>query len=77
MSPSLRGHFSHCGHIANLFQKMTWPLDSVSPNTTTITADTRPHRGNMMTNVATLMARSYVGVGSSAGCQLQAFLIQM
>lgn len=30
-----------------------------------------------MTNVATLMARTYVGMPSSAGCQLQAFLIQM
>lgn len=35
------------------------------------------YRGNMMTNVATLMARTYVGLPSSAGCQLQAFLIQM
>ncbi|CAN8095181.1 unnamed protein product [Discula destructiva] len=33
--------------------------------------------GNMMTNVATLMARTYVGIPGSAGCQLQAFLIQM
>lgn len=33
--------------------------------------------GNMMTNVATLMARSYVDYGDSAGCQFQAFLIQM
>lgn len=30
-----------------------------------------------MTNVATLMARSFLVNGSSAGCQLQAFLIQM
>lgn len=34
-------------------------------------------RGNMMTNVATLMARSYVAYGESAACQFQAFLIQM
>lgn len=33
--------------------------------------------GNMMTNVATLMARSYLGDTGSAGCQFQAFLIQM
>jgi len=33
--------------------------------------------GNAMTNVATLMARSYVGAPNSAGCQVQAFLIQM
>jgi len=33
--------------------------------------------GNMMTNVATLMARSYIGDTSSAGCQFQAFLIQL
>ncbi|CAG7566467.1 unnamed protein product [Fusarium equiseti] len=33
--------------------------------------------GNMMTNVGTLMSRSYVGDSNSAGCQLQAFLIQM
>ncbi|KAJ4389476.1 hypothetical protein N0V93_006945 [Gnomoniopsis smithogilvyi] len=33
--------------------------------------------GNLMTNVATLMARSYVGDGNAAGCQLQAFMIQM
>jgi hypothetical protein len=33
--------------------------------------------GNLMTNVATLMARSYVGDTNSAGCQFQAFLIQM
>jgi hypothetical protein len=33
--------------------------------------------GNMMTNVGTLMARTYIGFPNSAGCQLQAFLIQM
>lgn len=33
--------------------------------------------GNMMTNVATLMARTYLGDTNSAGCQFQAFLIQM
>jgi hypothetical protein len=33
--------------------------------------------GNLMTNVATLMARSYVAQVNSAGCQFQAFLIQM
>lgn len=33
--------------------------------------------GNMMTNVATLMARTYVPFPESAGCQFQAFLIQM
>ncbi|TQN74691.1 G-protein coupled receptor 1 [Colletotrichum shisoi] len=33
--------------------------------------------GNMMTNVGTLMARSYIGSPDSAGCQLQAFLVQM
>jgi hypothetical protein len=33
--------------------------------------------GNMMTNVGTLMARTYVGAPLSVGCQLQAFLIQM
>lgn len=33
--------------------------------------------GNAITNVATLMARSYIGDTNSAGCQLQAFLIQM
>lgn len=33
--------------------------------------------GNLMTNVATLMARTYVGDLNSAGCQFQAFLIQM
>ena len=33
--------------------------------------------GNMMTNVATLMARSYLGDVLSPGCQFQGFLIQM
>ncbi|EFQ26114.1 G-protein coupled receptor [Colletotrichum graminicola] len=33
--------------------------------------------GNMMSNVGTLMARSYIGFPDSPGCQLQAFLIQM
>ncbi|KAK0727383.1 hypothetical protein B0T26DRAFT_636935 [Lasiosphaeria miniovina] len=33
--------------------------------------------GNLMTNVATLMARSFINDGNSAGCQFQAFLIQM
>ncbi|KAK4467097.1 putative G-protein coupled receptor 157 [Cladorrhinum samala] len=34
--------------------------------------------GNLMTNAATLMARSFLGDGNSAaGCQFQAFLIQM
>lgn len=33
--------------------------------------------GNMMTNVATLMARSYIDSPHSPGCQFQAFLIQM
>lgn len=33
--------------------------------------------GNMMSNVGTLMARTYVGDGNSPGCQFQAFLIQM
>lgn len=33
--------------------------------------------GNMLTNVATLMTRSYVGNLGSFGCQLQAFLIQV
>ncbi|KAF6835801.1 g-protein coupled receptor [Colletotrichum plurivorum] len=33
--------------------------------------------GNMMTNVGTLMARSYINSPLSPGCQLQAFLIQM
>lgn len=33
--------------------------------------------GNMMTNVATLMARTYVNSPLSPGCQFQGFLIQM
>lgn len=33
--------------------------------------------GNLMTNVATLMARSFINDPNSAGCQLQGFLIQM
>lgn len=33
--------------------------------------------GNMMTNIATLMARDFVLLRNSVGCQLQAFLIQM
>lgn len=33
--------------------------------------------GNMMTNVGTLMSRSYLGDVLSVGCQFQAFLIQM
>ncbi|KAK3940789.1 G-protein coupled receptor [Diplogelasinospora grovesii] len=33
--------------------------------------------GNLMTNVATLMARAYVNDIGSAGCQFQAFLVQM
>jgi hypothetical protein len=33
--------------------------------------------GNMMTNVATIIARSYLGDVLSPGCQFQAFLIQM
>lgn len=33
--------------------------------------------GNMMTNVATLMARTYLNDLNSPGCQLQAFLIQL
>jgi hypothetical protein len=33
--------------------------------------------GNLMTNVATLMAGSFIHDVNSAGCQLQAFLIQM
>ncbi|EPE09683.1 g-protein coupled receptor [Ophiostoma piceae UAMH 11346] len=33
--------------------------------------------GNLMTNVATLMARTYLGNDQSPGCQFQAFLIQM
>lgn len=32
--------------------------------------------GNMMTNVGTLMSRSFIGSPVSVGCQLQAFLIQ-
>jgi hypothetical protein len=33
--------------------------------------------GNMMTNVGTLMSRSYINDTHSVGCQFQAFLIQM
>ncbi len=33
--------------------------------------------GNMMTNVATLMARTYINDINSPGCQFQAFLIQL
>jgi hypothetical protein len=33
--------------------------------------------GNMITNVGTLMSRSYIGDTNSVGCQLQGFLIQM
>lgn len=33
--------------------------------------------GNLLTNVATVMARSFVEQPASPGCQLQAFLIQM
>ncbi|KAL7942965.1 putative G-protein coupled receptor protein [Trichoderma barbatum] len=33
--------------------------------------------GNMMTNVGTLMSRSYLSSPDSPGCQLQGFLIQM
>lgn len=33
--------------------------------------------GNMLTNVGTLMSRSYNGTPGSVGCQFQAFLIQM
>lgn len=33
--------------------------------------------GNMMTNVGTLMSRSYIESPNSVGCQFQAFLIQM
>ncbi|KAK4191396.1 hypothetical protein QBC35DRAFT_12007 [Podospora australis] len=33
--------------------------------------------GNLMTNAATLMARTFIGDTTSAGCQFQAFLIQM
>ena len=33
--------------------------------------------GNLMTNIATLMARSFIADTDSAGCQLQGFLVQM
>lgn len=33
--------------------------------------------GNLMTNVATLMGRSFLDDINQAGCQFQAFLIQM
>ena len=33
--------------------------------------------GNSITNVATIMARSFIGDPNSVGCQTQAFLIQM
>jgi hypothetical protein len=33
--------------------------------------------GNTMTNVATLISRDYLSSLNSAGCQFQAFLIQM
>ncbi|KAH7113384.1 hypothetical protein EDB81DRAFT_862565 [Dactylonectria macrodidyma] len=33
--------------------------------------------GNMLTNVGTMMSRTYVNSANSAGCQLQAFIIQM
>lgn len=33
--------------------------------------------GNMMSNIGTLMARSYVNDTNVFGCQFQAFLIQM
>lgn len=33
--------------------------------------------GNMMTNVGTLMSRSYLESPQSVGCQFQGFLIQM
>ncbi len=33
--------------------------------------------GNLMTNVATLMARTFINDVDSAGCQFQAFLVQM
>lgn len=33
--------------------------------------------GNLMTNVATLMARTFISDVNSAGCQFQGFLIQM
>jgi hypothetical protein len=32
--------------------------------------------GNMLTNVATLIARAYTDSLNSAGCQLQGFLVQ-
>ena len=33
--------------------------------------------GNILTNVGTLMSRTYVEAPNSVGCQFQAFLIQM
>lgn len=33
--------------------------------------------GNLLTNIATLMARSFVSVPTSPSCQFQAFLVQM
>lgn len=33
--------------------------------------------GNMMTNVGTLMSRTYINEPGSVGCQFQAFLVQM
>lgn len=33
--------------------------------------------GNMLTNVGTLMSRTYLSSPDSVGCQFQAFLIQM
>lgn len=33
--------------------------------------------GNMLTNVGTLMSRSYIDSPDSVGCQFQSFLIQM
>lgn len=33
--------------------------------------------GNMLTNVGTLMSRTYVNSPDSVGCQFQSFLIQM
>ena len=33
--------------------------------------------GNMMTNVGTLMSRTYLSSPDSVGCQFQSFLIQM
>lgn len=33
--------------------------------------------GNMMTNIGTLMTRTYLPYPNSVGCQFQAFLIQM